>query len=355
LFSVTVFGVISTLPTVFWLVRNLILEGTLTGVREPSHDTLMDNLYLLFDVISRWFLPSVLTPVVRLGITFVFLGVVVSFVTALIGNSRAGSRIGSLLSVLSFFLAYPVVILYAATTVRITPLNDRYLSPLVGPLILLLCVVFDGTRDYPRFSPKLRLMLKAIFGFGLVLMLLNGLFTEAQVPIEGEEGAGIVFMQKYDAPGSAQVFREVGMTLAEQELFSQAGGWFQRELELTPDSYDAHNQFGVVLMELGSFSQALIHFQRATQINPNRVEAYTNIGLCLIQEGQVDEAAEFFAGMIEIQPDNIPMYVNLGSVREGQEKLQEAIDLYREALRRKPDDETVRARLDSLLLRRGSE
>ena len=59
--------------------------------------------------------------------------------------------------------------------------------------------------------------------------------------------------------------------------------------------------------------------------------------------------------MIEIQPDNIPMYVNLGSVREGQEKLQEAIDLYREALRRKPDDETVRARLDSLLLRRGSE
>jgi tetratricopeptide (TPR) repeat protein len=256
---------------------------------------------------------------------------------------------------LSFFLAYPVVILYAATTVRITPLNDRYLSPLVGPLILLLCVAFDGTRDYPRFSPQLRLMLKAIFGFGLVLMLLNGLFTEAQVPIEGEEGAGIVFMQKYDAPGSAQVFREVGMTLAEQELFSQAGGWFQRELELTPDSYDAHNQFGVVLMELGSFSQALIHFQRATQINPNRVEAYTNIGLCLIKEGQVDEAAEFFAGMIEMQPDNIPMYVNLGSVREGQEKFQEAIDLYREALRRRPDDETVRARLDSLVLRRGSE
>ena len=348
LIPLTVFGVISTLPISLWLTRNFILRGYLTGFPTSSPRTLTENLSDLSDVISSWFLPSVVTPVVRLSVAAIFVIVLLSCITALIWNDKTGLKYRNFMPTLSFFFTYSILMLYVTTTVAIAPLHNRYLSPIYVPLLMLLCVAIACTKD--SVSPHfVRRVLNSVFIGGVIFIFFNSLLEQIVNPMKGEDTLEVVFLEKYDHPGSAEAFMNSGVALAQQRFFREAFVWYTRALELSPDSYEVHNGLGVVSMEMGSLSRALNHFHRALEINPNRVEAYTNIGLCLLKGGKVDEAAEFFSVIIEMQPDNVPMYANLGSIWEAQGKTQEAITIYREALERKPDYDPARQRLNLLL------
>jgi tetratricopeptide (TPR) repeat protein len=268
--------------------------------------------------------------------------------TVLIWKDETDLIYPNFMPILSFFLTYPAVMVYAATTVSLVPLDNRYVSPVYVPLVLLLCAGIHHTRIESPID-RMRGPLGSFFIAALILMVVASLSEGIRNPTEGKGDPGTVFIRKFDTPDSTQVYVDSGLALAEQGRDFEAFLWYTRALELSPDSYDIHNRLGLVLVELGARDRALRHFNRALEIDPDRAEAYTNTGLFLLKEGRLEEAVEFFSVVIGKQPDHVEAYTNLGSIREAQGNTQEAIRVYRQALEQRPDYEPARQSLNRLL------
>lgn len=348
LLTMFIFGLTAVLPTTIWLVRNLLVGGYVTAFSTTAPHTLTENLGYLFEVLSLWLLPLVVNPAVRLSGAVLVVGVLVSWFTLLIWKDSTDLTYRNFMPVLSFFFTYPAVMVYAATTVSLFPLDNRYVSPVYVPLVVLLCAAIHHTQAQASTHWRRR-ALHSFFMAGLILMVVNSLSEGFRNPTEGKGDPGTVFMRKFDVEDSTRIFFDSGLALARQGRNFEAFVWYTHALELSPDSYDTHNNLGLALVELGARDRALRHFNSALEIDPDRVEAYTNIGLFLLKDGRLDEAVEFFSVVIEGRPDQVQAYANLGSILEAQGNTQEAIRIYRQALERRPDYEPVRKSLNRLL------
>jgi hypothetical protein len=348
LLTMGIFGLTAVLPTSIWLVRNLLVGGYVTAFSTTAPHTLTENLGYLFEVLSLWLLPLVVNPAVRRSGAVLVVVILLSWFTLLIWKDQTDLTYRNFMPVVSFFFTYPAVMVYAATTVSLFPLDNRYVSPIYVPLVVLMCAAIHCTQTL-EFPHWMRRTLRAFFIAGLTLMLVNSLGEGIRNPTEGSGDPGTVFMRKFDVADSTQTFFDSGLALAQLGRDFEAFVWYTHALELSPDSYDIHNNLGLALVQLGARDRALKHFDRALEIDPDRVEAYTNIGLFLLKDGRLDEAVKFFSIVIEGHPDHIQAYANLGSIREAQGNTQEAIRIYRQALEQRPDYEPVRQSLNRLL------
>ena len=348
LVTMGLFGFVAVLPTSIWLIRNLMVGGYVTAFSTSAPRTLVENLGDLFEVLSLWFLPVTFTPAIRLGFAFIVVLALVSCFTLLIWKDETGLTYRNFMPVFSFFVTYPAVMIYAATTVSLFPLHNRYVSPIYVPLVVLLCAGIHRTKLAVP-TDRMRVALHSFFIVGLILMVFTSLSEGIRNPTAGKDDPGTVYMRKFDVKDSLPIYLDSGLALAQQGRDFEAFLWYTRALELSPDSYDIHNNLGLALVQLGARDAALSHFNQALESDPDRVEAYTNIGLFLLKDGRLEEAVEFFSVVIEIHPDHVEAYANLGSIREAQGNTQEAILIYRQALKQNPGYEPIRQSLTRLL------
>ena len=153
------FGAISALPVGLWMLRNLLLTGELTGERALRTLALPDVLGQMLAVPRGW-----IAPVARLDFADP-LGWILSAATLLLliavavalalarwrGRAPGGSAV-ALCGAFAFVYA-AIVVAGSAGPLTPEPPNDRYLSPLYVPLLLLLLLALDGLRDSGRSRP----------------------------------------------------------------------------------------------------------------------------------------------------------------------------------------------------------
>lgn len=161
------FGAIAAIPAALWMLRNLLLTGELTGERALRTLALPDVLGSLLATPRGW-----IAPLERLDYADP-LGWILSAVTLLLfvavggalalARRRGGPPVGSALALCgAFTLVYTAIIVPGSVSpLTLEPPNDRYLSPLYVPLLLLLLLALDGLRGLGRSRPMLA-FLKAL-------------------------------------------------------------------------------------------------------------------------------------------------------------------------------------------------
>lgn len=129
------FGVGSCSLVIVNLLRNALLEGNLTGVREKSLRSLFTNLQETGTVMSNWF--SFLTDHEYLA-TWIFIVILIGSICLMVYfflQQQFFTRYETLFT--TFFVVYALFILIVASISRFEDLSSRLLSPLYIPMFLV--------------------------------------------------------------------------------------------------------------------------------------------------------------------------------------------------------------------------
>ncbi len=156
------FGLSAGLPLIAWLVRNKLVGGSAANRQLAFHPPQADKLLAGLEAMGRWFLASYLPS--PAGIVFVGVLVAAALAAAVLLRrpdptappptaGRSARDVASAMGLLLLFiLLYVGFLLVSITFVDAhTPLDNRLLTPLLGPLVgLLACLVVALPRLVAR-------------------------------------------------------------------------------------------------------------------------------------------------------------------------------------------------------------
>jgi tetratricopeptide (TPR) repeat protein len=141
--------------------------------------------------------------------------------------------------------------------------------------------------------------------------------------------------------------------------WNQLGYWrdsealWRHDLEVSGDSYVAHERFAMALAEKGDLAGAEQHLRIALSLPGAKPEAWGNYGVVLEKLGRIDDAAEAFERMIKLDPRTVEGYLKLARVRLLQGRLDDAVPHFEAAARLQPESTDVRLELVSALTEQG--
>ena len=205
LLEIICFGTISSVPTIMWIIRNYLLTGTLTGGRIPSHNGLNENLEFYFKTIAHWIVPAHSLNMAYLIIgNFIFIAVILIFIYRLRLTSKSNintyqskittsTNINKMIILLIFYVIYSAYLLISASKVSFDSINNRLLSPIYPPLILIMLFTISSYIDFVK-----RGIINTVFSL-IVIMLL--FFSWIMYPLSDikdnasysyENGAGVL-------------------------------------------------------------------------------------------------------------------------------------------------------------------
>ena len=170
--DVTLFSVISLAPVVPWFVRNYLISSTLTGYRAPSQSGLGASMVETIRTGTAWVLPTSLPVIIRAGGMALL---VVTIWTVAHMSHRRGDRsvlvdVHQVFPLMLFTAIYTVFLIMSVTLTALSPIDNRYLSPIYVPLVLSFIFVAHKitTTRTPVFGSRLA---RAGLLLGLMLWL----------------------------------------------------------------------------------------------------------------------------------------------------------------------------------------
>ena len=218
----TIFGAISVFPVGLWVIRNYMQTSTLTGVRAAQESTISDHIAITFHMVTGWFVPLRVGTELRL---ILVLGIIALALTLIWYNRRRDNqserfskRQLTITTLLLFAVVYTVTLLFVfGRSVQIETINDRFLSPLIVPIIALIVALVSGVVEWLDLrSPRVKLLRYLVIGlFGTWLIYPTISLTEAMshMASTGTNGYSIPHWQHSplievlkDRPPSGQIY-----------------------------------------------------------------------------------------------------------------------------------------------------
>jgi len=128
---------------------------------------------------------------------------------------------------------------------------------------------------------------------------------------------------------------------------------FERNVELNPRSWSAHDILGKINERRGALRQAEMHYRAAIEANPGHHGAHLNYGVLLQATGRPEQAVEEFRAALAIDGKLHMAHFNLGSTLLAMGRVDEAIAELRRAIDLSPGLWQARSNLGSALTDRG--
>lgn len=192
------YGFVAVFPTVLYIIRNYLVSGTLVGMRSPSGISLSTNLFRAAKTVAGW-----LFPVIRnkdhLAVWWLGFLALVTFILGVMVLIQMVSRFEkrpALITLAFFCLFYSFYMAMSASKVAFDPISDRYMIPVMVPLLSLLVLVFDGVLspflDKRRYTKRTIQWLAGGFVtvFLLFFIVFNGWVAYSSTRNAVSEGAG---------------------------------------------------------------------------------------------------------------------------------------------------------------------
>jgi hypothetical protein len=172
LLACTVYGLGSTLPLILWLTRNYVRAATLTGERSPATGRdlghVLERALRTFDA---WFLPpSVLAHTPATDVLIGLWGLVLVAVVA-VSYRFARSATRSVLPATIFAATYFAFLTSTSLRIGHDPMDDRLLSPMFVPLLLVIVVVSAELSDSVRGRISRRVLDSVLAAVALVWLV----------------------------------------------------------------------------------------------------------------------------------------------------------------------------------------
>lgn len=134
----------------------------------------------------------------------------------------------------------------------------------------------------------------------------------------------------------AEIYSDLGFTLARLGQGDEAQAAFARALAIDPECASAHFNMAVVAVQEGDFAAAEAHYRRALPGRPT-AETHNGLGYVLARQGRRDDAIAEYHRAIAADGGFVPAYNNLGQALTEAGLFAEAEKVYRESLQRRPN------------------
>lgn len=122
----------------------------------------------------------------------------------------------------------------------------------------------------------------------------------------------------------AEYYLAQGMTLQQQQEYSQAISQFTKAIALKPDLSEAYLKRGLSYHALGDIGSAISDFNRVIELNPEQLQAIYYRGALLSYMGDYEKAIADFSKLIEANA-TANKYYNRGVIYYQTEAYEEAI------------------------------
>ncbi len=192
-----IFGLISSAPTVLWIIRNYLLSNTLAGERVPTKNTFSENIDITFKTIASWFAPyySYFTLYIMLGLC-----VVISIIIIIrnfhknIGQIAVGeNKAYRILIPFIFSLVYISYLIGSASLIDFDNINNRLLVPVYAPITIMMFFTLNDILAYYSYYKVRNIIKTSIFIIIYITWLLypsSEIYTSIRYSYEN--GAGIL-------------------------------------------------------------------------------------------------------------------------------------------------------------------
>jgi uncharacterized membrane protein (UPF0136 family) len=194
-------GLFTAIPLVslgLWLLRNMLVAGEPFGPRASSSHSLMENLTLMFDHVTTWYLPDIIGDH---RATLLIFGAVVGFIAGLNhGESweHMRGRLRQNSALVLFIAVYSALLVISSTTTAYDSIGDRLLSPLYVPCTLILFILAESiSAPYrKRYSGKaVNSVLAVVLSIWLLYPLNVTFFRAAYIAPLGKGYSGKVWRE----------------------------------------------------------------------------------------------------------------------------------------------------------------
>jgi tetratricopeptide (TPR) repeat protein len=128
----------------------------------------------------------------------------------------------------------------------------------------------------------------------------------------------------------------LGTLAMERQQYSQAVQYFQRALQLRPESPPVLINSALCYNSLGRNADAEKALREAIRLDPNSTPGHLNLGLLLGETGRFPQAAVEFREVLRLEPDSPVAAYNLAEILKT-DRPSEALALYRKALQGGPE------------------
>lgn len=133
-------------------------------------------------------------------------------------------------------------------------------------------------------------------------------------------------------PNMLQLNLNLGFAYGNKGDHERAIEYFERELELKPESWLAVSLLGQACENLGQHEEALRHFEAWKAIQPDRWEPYLRAGNTCLELGRTECAQESFDGGLRLSPQNSELLVGMGKVQLSTDDLAGARESFGRAI-----------------------
>ncbi len=99
-------------------------------------------------------------------------------------------------------------------------------------------------------------------------------------------------------------YRNLGKAFYENPMTPrEAVEWFQKALELAPDSPRERLNYGLALLEFGQTEEGIAELEKVQQQAPEIPHTWFNLGIAYKRQGQYQRSREQFEQMVELVPE----------------------------------------------------
>ena len=153
--------------------------------------------------------------------------------------------------------------------------------------------------------------------------------------------AGFALYNAHDKPYgdyTADDYFSWGVAFHQQEEYEKAKNYYDKALELDPQSAEAYNNRGVAKRALGDHQGAIVDYDKAIKYNSQYAEVYNNRGNAKNDSGDHAGAISDYDEALELDPQSAEAYNNRGVAKRASGDHQGAISDYDKALELNPQD-----------------
>ncbi len=162
--SVLIYLVVGGLPLCLWTLRNVVVSGTMFGVREPSSYSLDDVLFDSLWSISQWIVPvwfPKATTVFAIGA-----GAYACCAVCAMARMRTSADVRGWIAYAAlaiFVVTFAVLLVRSALTHKFEALSERLWLPIAVPLVLQSVILWGYASNRTAFSRVLRSLIAVLF------------------------------------------------------------------------------------------------------------------------------------------------------------------------------------------------
>ena len=155
----------------------------------------------------------------------------------------------------------------------------------------------------------------------------------------GDMERAIYYYQKVldIVPDSANTYLNMGNAFKVLGQTDKAVSCYRKVLEMHPEDTGAWINIGLAFKERGMNREALCCYERAIEISPGEAKAYTLAGDIFRDLGQLEKAFSWYQTALRLRPDLPKAHIDIGGICFQQEKFEEARLCCEKALSLKPD------------------